>query len=154
MSRVGPDADVSSPGAVAERPSFDEFAPPAHGRIADLLVAATTLGAQNLSTLVGDEGLADQFGGDYPYHERAAVLADWGADVVKIEPPGGDPARIDGDGHTRWRLVARGRFLGLRVRVRFTDRETLLLPPGTPTASSPQLDVFVDTTSGEFDLQD
>lgn len=43
---------------------------------------------------------------------------------------------------------------GLRVRVRFTDRETLLLPPGTPTASSPQLDVFVDTTSGEFDLQD
>ncbi|WP_267615513.1 helix-turn-helix transcriptional regulator [Gordonia bronchialis] len=42
MSRVGPDADVSSPGAVAERPSFDEFAPPAHGRIADLLVAATT----------------------------------------------------------------------------------------------------------------
>ena len=29
-----------------------------------------------------------------------------------------------------------------------------VLPPGTPAASSPQLDVFVDTTSGEFDLQD
>lgn len=43
----------------------------------ELDFAATTLGAQNLSTLVGDEGLADQFGGDYPYHERAAVLADW-----------------------------------------------------------------------------
>ncbi|WP_233554566.1 DUF4097 family beta strand repeat-containing protein [Deinococcus cavernae] len=43
---------------------------------------------------------------------------------------------------------------GLRVRVRFTDRETLLLPPGTPAASSPQLDVFVDTASGEFNLQD
>lgn len=41
---------------------------------------------------------------------------------------------------------------GLRVRVRFTDRDTLILPRGTPAATSPQLDVFVDTTSGTFNL--
>lgn len=41
----------------------------------------------------------------------------------------------------------------LRVRVRFTNRETLLLPPGTPVESAPQLDIFVDTSSGNFNLQ-
>ncbi|MFP1603073.1 extracellular solute-binding protein [Microbacterium sp. 2216-1] len=43
----------------------------------ELDFAATTLGAQNLTALVGQEGLDAQFGGEYPYHERAAVLADW-----------------------------------------------------------------------------
>ncbi|WP_291424810.1 DUF4097 family beta strand repeat-containing protein [Deinococcus sp.] len=42
----------------------------------------------------------------------------------------------------------------LRVRVRFTDRDTLLLPPGTPAATAPQLDIFVDTSSGKFKLND
>lgn len=42
---------------------------------------------------------------------------------------------------------------GLRVRVRFTDRDTLILPKGTPPATAPQLDVFVDTNSGKFTLE-
>lgn len=43
----------------------------------ELDFAATTLGAQNLTELVGQEGLDEQFGGEYPYHEKAKVLADW-----------------------------------------------------------------------------
>lgn len=43
----------------------------------ELDFAATTLGAQNLTELVGQEGLDEHFGGDHPYHERAEVLADW-----------------------------------------------------------------------------
>lgn len=43
----------------------------------ELDFAATTLGAQNLTTLIGEEGLAEQFGGEYPVHERAKVLSDW-----------------------------------------------------------------------------
>ncbi len=43
----------------------------------ELDFAANTLGAQNLSELIGEEGLSEQFGGEYPYHERAKVLADW-----------------------------------------------------------------------------
>lgn len=40
----------------------------------------------------------------------------------------------------------------LRLRLRFTDRDTLTLPKGTPPATAPDLDVFVDTTSGDFKL--
>ncbi|GHF35028.1 hypothetical protein HNQ07_000055 [Deinococcus metalli] len=40
----------------------------------------------------------------------------------------------------------------LRVRVRFTDRDTVILPPGTPPATAPQLDVFVDS-GGEVRVQ-
>jgi multiple sugar transport system substrate-binding protein len=43
----------------------------------ELDFAATTLGALDLTQLVGEEGLSEQFGGEYPYHERAQVLADW-----------------------------------------------------------------------------
>lgn len=42
---------------------------------------------------------------------------------------------------------------GLRVRVRFTGRETLVLPPGTPPATAPDLDVFVDAPPGNFTLR-
>lgn len=43
----------------------------------ELDFAATELGANNLTALVGEEGLAEAFGGEYPFHERAQVLADW-----------------------------------------------------------------------------
>lgn len=77
----------------------------------ELDFAATTLGAQNLSALVGDEGLEEQFGGEHPYHERAQVLADWdGAtyglpyvfstpvlwiNEAQFEAAGLDPATVD-----------------------------------------------------------
>ncbi|MGO4103346.1 extracellular solute-binding protein [Leifsonia sp. YAF41] len=35
------------------------------------------LGAQPLEKLVGTEAIEEHFGGDYPFHERAATLADW-----------------------------------------------------------------------------
>ncbi|MFC4637310.1 DUF4097 family beta strand repeat-containing protein [Deinococcus hohokamensis] len=42
----------------------------------------------------------------------------------------------------------------LPVRVRFTDRETLLRPPGRPEAAAAGLDVFVDAPSQHFTLED
>jgi multiple sugar transport system substrate-binding protein len=39
--------------------------------------AVTELGAKPLEELVGTVALKDHFGGAHPYHERAAVLADW-----------------------------------------------------------------------------
>ncbi|MGF0114693.1 extracellular solute-binding protein [Promicromonospora sp. Marseille-Q5078] len=42
----------------------------------ELDFAASELGAQNLTALVGQDALDEQFGGEYPYHERAKVLAD------------------------------------------------------------------------------
>jgi multiple sugar transport system substrate-binding protein len=77
----------------------------------ELDFAATTLGAQNLTTLVGEAGLEEEFGGEYPYHERARVLADWqGAtyglpyvfstpilwiNEAQFEAAGLDPATVD-----------------------------------------------------------
>jgi len=43
----------------------------------ELDFAATTLGAQDLTKLVGKKGLEQEFGGEYPYNPRASVLADW-----------------------------------------------------------------------------
>ncbi|WP_412028484.1 DUF4097 family beta strand repeat-containing protein [Deinococcus yunweiensis] len=41
----------------------------------------------------------------------------------------------------------------LRVRVRFTDRDTVVLPEGTPPGTAPQLDVFIDSGSGDVRLE-
>ena len=40
----------------------------------------------------------------------------------------------------------------LKARIRFTDRDTLMLPEGTPPATAPQLDIFVDASSDHFKL--
>lgn len=77
----------------------------------ELDFAATTLGAQDLTALVGEEGLEEQFGGEYPYHERARVLADWDGETyglpyvfstpilwineAQFEAAGLDPATVD-----------------------------------------------------------
>jgi hypothetical protein len=42
---------------------------------------------------------------------------------------------------------------GLRLRVRFTDRETLSLPADQPPASAPDLDVFIDAPGDHFRLE-
>ncbi|MGW8482585.1 ABC transporter substrate-binding protein [Microbacterium sp. NPDC055903] len=77
----------------------------------ELDFAATTLGAQDLTALIGQEGLDEAFGGEYPYHERAKVLADWDGSTYGIpyvfstpvlwinetmfEEAGLDPATVD-----------------------------------------------------------
>lgn len=77
----------------------------------ELDFAATTLGAQELTALVGEEGLKEQFGGEYPYHERARALADWDGKTyglpyvfstpimwineAQFEAAGLDPATVD-----------------------------------------------------------
>lgn len=43
----------------------------------ELDFAATTLGAANLTELVGQDALDEVWAGEYPYHPRAEVLADW-----------------------------------------------------------------------------
>ncbi|QFP76174.1 DUF4097 family beta strand repeat-containing protein [Deinococcus sp. AJ005] len=42
---------------------------------------------------------------------------------------------------------------GLKLRVRFTDRETLSLPASMPPASAPDLDVFIDAPGNNFSLE-
>ncbi|MFD1730824.1 DUF4097 family beta strand repeat-containing protein [Deinococcus malanensis] len=42
----------------------------------------------------------------------------------------------------------------LRLRVRFTDRETLLRSSALPQPTAPQLDVFVDAPSQNFTLEE
>jgi len=79
----------------------------------------------------------------------ARYLADYGADVIKVEPPGGDGTRrmgwldpADGDSYM-WKLVARGKRAivldlkttsGLdRIRTLLSDADVLVenLRPGT-----------------------
>jgi crotonobetainyl-CoA:carnitine CoA-transferase CaiB-like acyl-CoA transferase len=50
----------------------------------------------------------------------ATLLADWGADVVKIEPPGGDPARGPGS-------VSAGHVLNPRFDVHNRSRRSMVL---------------------------
>ncbi|CAM3899419.1 DUF4097 family beta strand repeat-containing protein [Deinococcus frigens] len=42
---------------------------------------------------------------------------------------------------------------GLKLRVRFTDRDTLTLPAGQPSADAPELDVFIDAPGDNFALE-
>lgn len=77
----------------------------------ELDFAATELGAQNLTELVGQAELDAHFGGEYPVHERARVLADWDGETYGLpyvfstpllwinetmfEEAGLDPATVD-----------------------------------------------------------
>lgn len=71
------DADNNSAGSVQRQLLAGDAPEVAQLTFSDLDFAATELGSQNLSSLVGTDGLEEAFGGEYPYHPRAKVLADW-----------------------------------------------------------------------------
>jgi multiple sugar transport system substrate-binding protein len=75
---TGQPTDSASTGASVQKQLLAGSAPDiAQITFNELDFAASELGAQNLTELVGQEGLDEALGGEYPFHERAAVLADW-----------------------------------------------------------------------------
>ncbi|MFT4305690.1 MAG: extracellular solute-binding protein [Microbacterium sp.] len=110
---VGQPSDTSTGTAASVQQELLAGDPPDVAQLTfnELDFAATTLGAQNLSTLVGQQGLDDEFGGEYPYNDRAKVLADWDGSTYGIpyvfstpilwinesmfEAAGLDPATVD-----------------------------------------------------------
>ena len=63
----------------------------------------------------------------------AGLLADWGADVIKIEPPAGDPAEASSD--ARWR-PRRNPAFELDNRGKRSIVVDLTTDDGTPIATS------------------
>src|ERR1700745_3305040 len=66
------------------------------------------------------------------------ILADWGADVVKIEPPGGDPARMFGR--------VRGSGLGVNPPFEMDNRSkrSIVLDLTTEEGRSTALELIAD----------
>lgn len=83
-------------------------------------------------------------------HQRGSVTTGSG-NVTITAPPGTVGGTLDIRTQSGSVILRVARTL--RVRVRFTDRDTQTLPPGTPPATAPQLDVFVDSGGGDFALQ-
>jgi multiple sugar transport system substrate-binding protein len=79
-----PSDSTSTAGSVQKQLLAGNAPDVAQLTFSDLDFAATTLGAQNLSTVVGPDALAEEFGGEYPYHERARTLADWDGSTYGI----------------------------------------------------------------------
>lgn len=111
----------------------------------DLSLGGAALDALNAGTQSGDLRLT------LPHQFNRGSVTTASGDVTISVPPGSqgnlDIRTLSGDVNlnTNPQTV---------VRVRFTDRETLMLPPGTPSATAPQLDIFVDIGSGHFNLND
>lgn len=72
-----PSSSASTAGSVQQQMLAGGAPDVAQLTFNELDFAATTLGAQSLETVVGQDALDEQFGGEYPYHERAQTLADW-----------------------------------------------------------------------------
>ena len=79
-----PSSSASTAGSVQQQVLAGGAPDVAQLTFNELDFAATTLGAQNLSAVVGAEGLDEEFGGEYPYHERARSLADWDGNTYGI----------------------------------------------------------------------
>ncbi|WP_460797942.1 extracellular solute-binding protein [Microbacterium sp. GXF0217] len=79
-----PSSSTSTAGSVQQQVLAGGAPDVAQLTFNELDFAATTLGAQNLSTVVGPDALAEEFGGEYPYHERAQTLADWDGSTYGI----------------------------------------------------------------------
>ena len=82
--------------------------------------------------------------------DRGTVTTIGGAIVVTVRPG----TRGNLDIRTQSGTVTLRVPPGLRVRVRFPDRDTVLLPSGTPAATAPALDLFVDVPAANFALKE
>jgi multiple sugar transport system substrate-binding protein len=82
---TGQPTDSASTGASVQKQLLAGSVPDiAQLTFNELDFAASELGAQNLTALVGQEGLDEALGGEYPFHERAAVLADWNGETYGL----------------------------------------------------------------------
>ncbi|MHA0034081.1 DUF4097 family beta strand repeat-containing protein [Deinococcus sp. PESE-13] len=86
-----------------------------------------------------------------PQIVNRATVTTIGGDVAVTAPPS---SRGNLDIRTQSGTVTLHVPAGLRVRVRFTDRDTLLLPAGTPPGTAPALDLFVDAPANRFVLKE
>ncbi|MFB7249437.1 extracellular solute-binding protein [Microbacterium sp. NPDC056234] len=82
--KAQPSSSVSTAGSVQQQVLAGGAPDVAQLTFNELDFAATTLGAQNLTAVVGQDALDDEFGGEYPYHERARTLADWDGSTYGI----------------------------------------------------------------------
>ncbi len=108
-----------------------------------LNLAGARVGTLGLGTASGDIDLT------LPAEVPRAAVTTASGDVTVTARPG---TRGNLDVRTQGGDVTLRVPAGLRLRVRFTDRDTVSLPRGLPPATAPDLDVFVDAPSGNFTL--
>ena len=144
----GPYAVVTRSGDVRLRsaPGASPEAVRVNSRTGDLTLNLTgvRLDALGVGNLSGNVFLT------LPQSVSRATVTTIGGDVAVTAPPG---SRGNLDIRTQSGTVTLRVPPGLRVRVRFTDRDTLLLPTGTPPGTAPALDLFVDAPGDRFVLK-
>lgn len=144
----GPYAVVTRSGHVSLRaaPGASPEAVRVNSRTGDLTLnlAGARLDALGAGNLSGNVFLT------LPQSVSRATVTTIGGDVAVTALPG---SRGNLDIRTQSGTVTLRVPPGLRVRVRFTGRDTLLLPKGTPPGAAPALDIFVDSPGDQFVLK-